>query len=150
MADDAAPKRRRAKADVKATAPEPAGEKREVGPGKPPVEHQFKPGNPGRARGSRNKLGEAFLTAMHDDFTEHGADVIATVRREKPDQYLKVVASILPQQLNVTVQPFEEMTDDQLRKHAERLIAELGPVAAFASGRDAERPADAQARKPLN
>jgi len=108
-------------------------------------------GNPaGRPKGSRNKLGEAFIQAMYDDFTEHGADVIDKVRLEKPDQYLKVVASILPQQLNVKVTPFEEMTDDQLRKHAERLIAELGPVAAFASGRDAARAEDPQARKPLN
>lgn len=29
----------------------------------PPIEHQFKPGNPGRPKGSRNKLGEAFLEA---------------------------------------------------------------------------------------
>lgn len=132
---------------AKAAAPENTGEKRKP---VPPVEHQFKPGNPGRPKGSRNKLGEAFIQAMYDDFTENGEAVIAKVRTEKPDQYLKVVASILPQQLNVTVQPFEEMTDDQLRKHAERLIAELGPVAAFASGRDAERPADAKAGKSLN
>src|SRR6185437_4393246 len=54
-------------------------------------------GNPaGRAKGSRNKLGEAFIEAMHADFMEHGTQVIETVRVEKPDQYLKVIASILP------------------------------------------------------
>lgn len=132
---------------VKKLAPDTTGEKRKP---TPPVEHQFKPGNPGRPKGSRNKLGEAFIEAMHEDFTQHGAAVIAQVRQEKPDQYLKVVASILPQQHHVKVTPFEEMTDDQLRKHAERLIAELGPVAAFASGRDAERAEDPQGRKPLN
>lgn len=147
MADDASPKPRKAKTAKADTTPErhlPAAlEANKWQPGQT--------GNPlGRPKGSRNKLGEAFIQAMYEDFTENGEAVIAQVRAEKPDQYLKVVASILPQQLNVTVQPFEEMTDDQLRKHAERLIAELGPVAAFASGRDAERPADAQARKPLN
>lgn len=147
MADDASPKPRKAKAEAAA----PAAKKL---PAHLNPEVQFKPGqsgNPlGRAKGSRNKLGEVFIQAMYDDFTQHGPDVIEKVRVEKPDQYLRVVASILPQQFNVKVQPFEEMTDDQLRKHAERLIAELGPVAAFASGRDAERAEDPKARKPLN
>ena len=61
-----------------------------------------KSGNPaGRPKGSRNKLGTAFLDAMLDDFTKHGTDVIAVVREEKPDQYLKVVASILPKEIEV-------------------------------------------------
>lgn len=132
---------------AKAAAPETTGEKRKPSP---PVEHQFKPGNPGRPKGSRNKLGEAFIAAMHDDFTEHGPAVIAQVRAEKPDQYLKVIASILPQQLNVNVQPLDELSDDQLRKHAEALLRELGPVLAFASGGDASGSSDPKARKPLN
>lgn len=57
-------------------------------------------GNPaGRPKGSRNKLGEAFLRALHDDFAEHGPDVIATVRAERPQDYLKVVASTLPKEV---------------------------------------------------
>ncbi|HAH11511.1 MAG TPA: hypothetical protein DCL48_15565, partial [Alphaproteobacteria bacterium] len=42
-------------------APDNTGQKRG---GTPPVEHQFKPGNPGRPKGARNKLGEAFLSDM--------------------------------------------------------------------------------------
>lgn len=114
----------------------------------PPVEHQFKPGNPGRPKGSRNKLGEAFIQAMYEDFQEHGADVIDKVRMEKPDQYLKVVASILPQQLNVRVSEFDELTDDQIDQRisalARALQLEAGTIAA--SGREAAP----QARKPLN
>jgi hypothetical protein len=37
---------------------------RKTGPGNPPVEHRFKPGNPGRPKGSRNKLGEDFIQAL--------------------------------------------------------------------------------------
>jgi hypothetical protein len=52
-------------------------------------------GNPkGRPIGSRNKLNEKFILALHDDFVEHGSKVIAKVREEKPDIYLKVIASI--------------------------------------------------------
>ena len=65
---------------------------------------KFKPGqsgNPaGRPKGARSKLGEAFLEAMLVDFAEHGAVVITKVRDEKPDQYLKVVASILPKEID--------------------------------------------------
>ena len=63
----------------------------------------FKPGQSGnlagRPKGARSKLGEEFLQAMLADFTEHGVKAIETVRDEKPDQYLKVVASILPKEI---------------------------------------------------
>ena len=55
-------------------------------------------GNGGRPRGARAKLGEAFLQAMQQSFAKHGEETIETVRVEKPDQYLKVVASILPKE----------------------------------------------------
>lgn len=114
----------------------------------PPVEHQFKPGNPGRPKGSRNKLGEAFIQAMYIDFTEHGAAVIETVRTEKPDQYLKVVASILPQQLNVRVSEFDELTDEQIDQRINALARalQLETGAITAAGRETAP----QARKPLN
>ena len=50
-----------------------------VGYGKPPVEHQFEPGQGGRPRGSRNKLGEDFINALADDFAKHGAVAIERV-----------------------------------------------------------------------
>lgn len=93
----------------------------------PPVEHQFKPGNPVRPKGARNKLGEAFLEAMHADFEEHGASVIETVRKEKPDQYLKVVASILPKDLNVNINSMDDLTDEQLIQRIRSLDSAIRP-----------------------
>lgn len=64
-------------------------------------------GNPaGRPKGSRNKLGEEFIRALYEDFTAHGIDVIRTVREEKPDVYLKVVASLMPVEINGEVLHF--------------------------------------------
>lgn len=72
-------------------------------------------GNPaGRAKGSRNKLGEIFIQALHDDFQANGVQAIATVREERPHEYLKVVASLLPKQVEIKEDAFGELTDEQL------------------------------------
>ena len=85
-------------------------------------------GNPkGRPLGARNKLGEAFLEAMHNDFAQHGVATIAKVRDTKPDVYLKVVASILPQDLNINISPMDELTDDQLIERIRALDAVVRP-----------------------
>ena len=59
-----------------------------------------KSGNPaGRPKGARAKLGEEFLKALQADFAKHGAVTVANVRADKPDQYLKVIASLLPKEI---------------------------------------------------
>ena len=78
----------------------------------------FGPGNranpAGRPKGSRNKLGEAFIAALHDDFRAHGVQAIETVRTERPHEYLKVVASILPKQIEVKEGAFDGISDEDL------------------------------------
>ena len=76
-------------------------------------------GNPaGRPKGSRNKLSEAFLQALADDFDANGKEVIERVRTERPHNYLKVCASVLPKRLeneDVTEhKDVREMTDAEL------------------------------------
>jgi len=97
-------------------------------------------GNPkGRPKGSRNALGEAFIEAMYADFQAHGVAAIATVREERPDQYLKVVASILPKELNVNVNEFEALSDDELIERLRQLEAVVRPFLGGAgAGEDRE------------
>ena len=79
----------------------------------------------GRPKGSRNKLGEAFLADLLTDWEAHGPVVIQTVRADKPDVYLKVVASILPAQLNVKVSEIDELTDEQLARQFLAIATQL-------------------------
>lgn len=108
---------------------------------KDPSKH-FKPGqksaNPsGRPKGSRNKLGEAFLSDLLADWEAHGAEVIESVRADKPEVYMKVVASILPKDLNVNVNKFEELSDEELKERLRDLYDAISPfVGAEGSGGD--------------
>lgn len=85
----------------------------------------YKPGqsgNPrGRPKGSRNALGEDFLRALQQDFALHGASTIEKVREERPHEYLKLVAGILPKELNVNKNPVEDLTDEDLQALIEML-----------------------------
>lgn len=69
--------------------------------------HWIKPGqvlNPkGRPKGSRTAFAETFLKDFIADWEEHGADAITTVRKEKPAEYLKVAASLLPKDINLNL-----------------------------------------------
>jgi hypothetical protein len=74
-------------------------------------------GNPaGRPKGSRNQLGEKFLKALADDFETHGGAAIVKVREERPHDYLKVIATILPKQLELETRKrrAEDFSDDEL------------------------------------
>ena len=66
---------------------------------------QFKEGNPGnggRPKGSRNKLSEAFLKALADNFEEHGTDVIDKLRETLPAQYCNVIAKLMPKLMELS------------------------------------------------
>lgn len=86
-----------------------------------------KSGNPtGRPKGARSKLGEDFLADMYADWQNHGPAVIERVRETKPEQYLKVVASLLPKDINLNVESYQEWTDEQLMARILDLNKQIG------------------------
>lgn len=58
-------------------------------------------GNGGRKVGSRNKLGEAFIADLRDAWERDGPEIIARVARDDPAALLKVIASLMPKDLNI-------------------------------------------------
>ena len=68
----------------------------------------------GRPKGSKHKLSEEFVAALCEDFEQQGSDVIKTVRTEKPADYLRVIASVIPKDLIVNQQAIEDLSDDEL------------------------------------
>jgi len=60
----------------------------------------FEPGREktgGRRKGSRNRISTALLEAIAEDFEKHGAEAIKITRVERPAEYLKICASLVPQ-----------------------------------------------------
>lgn len=72
-------------------------------------------GNPkGRPKGARGKLGEDFLSDLYEHWQGNGPVAIATVFKERPHEYLKVVASLLPKQVEIKDSTFEDVSPEQL------------------------------------
>jgi hypothetical protein len=100
---------------------------------KDPKTGRFKPGNTGagggRPKGSRNKIGEQFLTDLQADWDENGAEAIKACRTEKPADYVKMVASLLPKQIEVK-RPEEELTDSELADLIDAIQADLSKASS--------------------
>ncbi len=64
------------------------------------------------------------MQALHADFEEHGVAVIQEVRRDKPHEYLKVVASLLPKELKI--ERVDELSDSELDQRIRQLAGIIG------------------------
>jgi len=80
-------------------------------------------GNPaGRLRGSRNKLSEELICALLRDFREHGQKAIAKVRRTQPAVYLKVLALLVPREMQIEhTNIIKQMTDEEIEQAIEAI-----------------------------
>lgn len=60
----------------------------------------FQPGNnanpAGRPKGSRNKLGEAFVAQVYQAWLEGGPHTIRRLREDDPAAFLRLIVSVLP------------------------------------------------------
>ena len=99
------------------------------------ADRRFKPGHPaqgGRRKGSRTRIATALLEEIAKDFEAHGAEAVKIARVERPVEYLRVVASLLPKEFEITTTTIaNELTDDEL----EALIEHARQQRELAAGR---------------
>lgn len=111
----------------------------EVGYGKPPVHTRFQPGqtgNPGgKPVGARNSLNAKFLKALTTAFDEGGIEAIRKCRDEDPSAFVRAMVALQPKELEVTRDPFANMTEDQLDA---AILAVRAAIDAARSAREAE------------
>ena len=81
-----------------------------------------KSGGPGRSMGSKDRLSREFLDALCADFTEHGKAAIQDARTSDPGAYLRVIASIMPKEIEIK-RPMADLTEDELANAIEFLRA---------------------------
>lgn len=116
-----------------------------------PQTGRFLTGNSGggRKKGSRNKLGEAFVSDMYEAWTAQGPDVIARVIKDDPAAFLRSMVAILPKELEVTVNKYDNLTDEQLRAQFVAALREAGTLGIdIGAGKSASADQAAEDKSP--
>jgi transcriptional/translational regulatory protein YebC/TACO1 len=68
----------------------------------------------GRRKGTRDRISTALLEAIAKDFEEFGHEAVKIARVERPVEYLRVVASLLPKEFEITDNRLKDIPDDEL------------------------------------
>src|SRR5262249_33943211 len=62
----------------------------------------------------RGALGKEFLTRLAADFSRHGARIFPKLRKHRQQDYIKLVAAILPQEYRLKEVSFQDVSDQEL------------------------------------
>ena len=81
---------------------------------------QKQPAGAGRPAGLRDRITSALLTELANDFEKHGAKAVVAVRETDPTGYLRVMAGLLPKEIELK-RPLEGVTDDKLAEAIDML-----------------------------
>lgn len=100
----------------------------------------FAKGNPGRPKGSKNKLAENFWADLQSAWEKHGSSAVEHLATEEPSKFVQVVASVMPKE--ITVERLDSLSHEQLDARIAELAGKLGIAlgAGEASGGEGEPP----------
>ncbi|MCC8961723.1 hypothetical protein H8A95_05155 [Bradyrhizobium sp. Pear76] len=94
-------------------------------------------GNPaGRPQGARSKFADAACADALKHWTSGGSDVLERVKKEDPSTYLRVMFSIIPKDIAVSIEQRNGPLDSQEMRSMRRVVDVIH--AAGATGIDAE------------
>ncbi len=92
-----------------------------------------KSGNPkGRPKGSRNKINDAFVQDFFEAWQAFGRPALMAMAWERPADFVRVAASLLPQKVDVTVEALHEVSDADLDKRIRERLTDAGIEAGIA------------------
>jgi hypothetical protein len=85
-------------------------------------------GNPGgKARGAKDRFTRKFWTDWFNEWEIGGPDAISKVRLTDPGTFVRIAASLMPKETEVTLKnEFDRMTDAELREFIARELASSG------------------------
>lgn len=98
------------------------------------VGRPFEPGNPGRPKGARNKLQERFVEDIYEAWQDKGAAAIDAMIADKPGDFVKVVAGLMPKEATLNINDHSELTDAELTERVRSLAAQLAPFLIDGTG----------------
>ena len=98
------------------------------------------PGGPGRPKGSKNKVSEAFWDDLAKQWEEYGEAVLTKMREEDNTQFVKMVALLQPKDYTVTVDRLDELSIEELEERARELGDTLGIYASSGKAKAKEKP----------
>lgn len=98
-------------------------------PQKDPETGRFITGNigGGRPKGARSKLGEQFCQDVYAKWQEHGERCIDEMIADKPGDFVKLVATMLPKEMNLNIADNSDMSDEELHDRIRNLASQLAP-----------------------
>lgn len=89
---------------------------------------RFLPGNnggPGRPKGARANLTEQFLADVLAAWEANGNTAITDMIADKPGDFVKMVASLMPKEATLNINDHSDLTDDQLARQLASVVAQL-------------------------
>lgn len=88
----------------------------------------------GRAKGTRNKISESFLKDALAEWEVSGPDALKVMAKDDPAGFVKVFASLMPKEFEITDNRLAEFSDDELDEFANDLRRRIAERRAAISG----------------